>query len=141
MRSALAAGALLAMAGCNHPYPQDIENTTDRLEQGDPLRLGIVSGTGMTAEAETAIARIAGALGTDIERSEAPAEILIDRLDKQEVDLVIGEFAKKSPVSKDASLSDPIGAPEPRNSREPVLRLARKHGENRWVILTDRIVG
>lgn len=133
-----AVAAFAFIAGCGE-YPKDVEATTERIEQGEPLRLGIVAGTTIPPQAEALLARLTSQLGAGIERSQAPAEILIDRLDKREVDLVIGEFAKKSPIRKNASLSHSIGVPEPPSGKTPVLRFARKNGENRWILLTDRV--
>lgn len=129
----------MTLAGGCETYPRDIERTTERIEQGHPLRLGVVAGTRITPEARAVLDRLTRELDARVERSEAPAEILVERLEQREIDLVIGEFAKKSPFRTHASLSHSIGAPEPPSGRTPVLRFARKNGENRWILLTDRL--
>ncbi|MEN3973389.1 hypothetical protein WJS89_11990 [Sphingomicrobium sp. XHP0235] len=61
-------------------------------------------------------------------------------MDEGKIDLLIGEFGRAGPVSREASLSKAIGVPEPKSPTEPVLRLARKRGENELITVTDRMV-
>ncbi len=79
-------------------------------------------------------------MGARVEWDTAPASILLDRLEKGEIDLVIGEFARSSPLKEDVSLSKSVDRPEPEDGDIPVLRLARAHGENRLITVTDKMV-
>jgi reverse gyrase len=130
----------MLLLGACQDYPRDVEGTTKRLEQGSVLRVGIVAGTVLSAEAEAALEQLAARFRVETKRIAAPAEILIDQLDEGEIDLVVGVFAKRSVVKEDVSLSRRIGVPEPDDGKRPVLRLARKHGENHWILLTDQVV-
>ena len=40
----------------------------------------------------------------------------------------------------DISLSKAVGRPEPEDSKRPVLRIARRNGENALILATDRAV-
>lgn len=130
---------LLALAGCD-AIPQDTEGTLERIRQERVLRAGIVAGTADAAPAQRLVGRLADGWGARVDWREGPATRLLDELEKGEVDLVIGEWAKASPLVADVSFSQPVGRPEPDDSRQPALRLARRHGENRLVTATDRLV-
>lgn len=130
--------ACLALSACD-PIPQDPAGTSERIEASGRLHLGVVAGTEMSEEARRLIAAVAKRHSARIVMEHRPASHLMRQLQDGTIDLVIGEFGRSGPASKDVSLSPAIGVPEPKSGTEPVLRLARRHGENRLILLTDRL--
>jgi len=53
---------------------------------------------------------------------------------------VVGHFAKASPWKTEIALSKPLTHGEPDDADMPVLRIARRNGENALVLATDRMV-
>ena len=135
-RSRHAAGAL----GCS-AYPLDPNDTSEELLEGRPLRVGLVLDGGGGGEPGLAvIEQTATSFGTTRTLVGGDAVMLLDRLKKGELDAVIGRFPISAPWSRAAAFSKAIGTPEPRDRSVPVLRIARPHGENRFILITDRII-
>ena len=61
-------------------------------------------------------------------------------LEEGKVDAVVGHFAKASPWQAEVALSKPVGRYEPDDSKQPVLRIARRNGENALILATDRAI-
>lgn len=130
---------LLGVVACS-PFPKDASGTSEHIEQTDRMRVAVVTGTRNPAPARRMARDLAREYEADVVWSQGPASVLMRELEHREIDLVIGEFGRKSPVSKEASLSGAIGQPEPRDGMLPVLRFARKKGENRLITQSDMMV-
>lgn len=61
-------------------------------------------------------------------------------LEEGKVDAVVGHFAKASPWLAEVALSKPVGRSEPDDSKQPVLRIARRNGENALILATDHAI-
>lgn len=127
------------LIGCSE-IPKDAEGTIETVERTGKLHVTIVSGTRDTSPALGLVRRLADELEADTHIIRKPAAIALHDLDERMTDLVVGEFGRTSPESKVASLSKAIGQPEPRDGKIPVLRFARKKGENRLITRTDMMV-
>lgn len=130
---------MAVIAACS-AIPQDTDGTSDRVAQRGELRVAIVSGTPDTSEARLLAVSLAQSLGARVVWHAAPEAIAIKDLEEDRVDLVIGQFGRTAAVSKEASLSQAVGIPEPKDGKEPVIRLARKNGENALITRTDMMV-
>lgn len=130
---------LFGVVACS-PFPRDAAGTSEHIVQTDRMRVGIVSGTGDATAGRQIAEEVAHQYGAKVDWSDGPASLLLRDLDERKIDLVIGEFGRKSPTSKEASLSAAIGQPEPRDGMLPALRFARKKGENQLITITDKMV-
>jgi|TARA_R100000501_G_scaffold17919_1_gene34801 DNA-binding transcriptional LysR family regulator len=133
----LMAAGLASLSGCDQ-YPRDISGTGERIEETGRLRIGLIDGTD-AVPAQPVLEQISAHYDATQSLSTGSAEHLIRDLDEQKLDVVVGEFAKASPLAKEVSFSHSIGVPEPADKKIPVLRLARKNGENGLILFTDRI--
>lgn len=132
--------ALLTMVAACGPFPRDAEGTTERIRQTGQMQAAVVSGTMDAAPARRAVVKLARGYGAQVAWTTGPAARLMEKLDRGDVDIIIGEFGRSAPISTQASLSDAIGQPEPRDGKVPVLRLARRKGENRLILDSDLLV-
>lgn len=138
-RTASIAALLATLAACG-PFPRDAEGTTERIRQTGQMRAALVSGTQHAAPARRAVLELARGYNAQVVWTSGPAARLMEKLDHGDVDIIIGEFGRSAPISTQASLSDAIGQPEPRDGKVPVLRLARRKGENRLILDSDMVV-
>ena len=129
----------MALTGCD-AIPQDIGGTTEQIRAEGQVRVGIVAGTELPERATALVEDYAVRQDAATVVRRAPASELLDKLERGDVDLVLGRFGRTSPLAKEASFSAAIGEPEPKSGKVPVLRLARKHGENRLITETDRMI-
>ncbi|MCO6187850.1 hypothetical protein [Rhizobium sp. L1K21] len=128
----LASGCLLLLAGCDD-FPADPEGTMKQVQTSGVMRTGIVSGPGVEAEERRLAARAADAAGARPQFEEGSSEVLLRRLEKGELDVVFGQFAKASPMKEKAAFTASPEAKSP-PSDEPVMRAAVALGENRWLM-------
>lgn len=129
---------VFALCACA-PFPRDAAGTTERIERTSIMRVGIVSGTSEWSEAAAIAHQLASAHGAIIKTKPGPAARLLKDLDEGRIDLLIGEFGRSGPIAKETSLSEAIGQPEPKDGNLPVVRLARKQGENSLILASDRL--
>lgn len=130
----------LFLVGACSPFPKDAAGTTERIERTRTLRVAVVAGTEKWGDAKQVTDKLARRYGSTVEVRFGPAAKLLQDLKEGRADIVIGEFGRSAAVSKEASLSDAIGQPEPRDGMLPVLRVARKKGENRLITDSDKLV-
>ncbi|MDT0577080.1 hypothetical protein RM533_12980 [Croceicoccus sp. F390] len=131
--------ALLLLAACG-PYPRDTAGTVERIERTGTLHAGLVAGTADPAAAKALTRQAARQWQAKVAWRTGSASALLQQLEAGEVDLVVGEWARSSPLGNEVSLSAAIASAEPSDAQEPALRLARKPGENRLVTATDTLV-
>ena len=129
----------MLVAGCA-PFPRDAAGTTERIERAGVMQVGVVAGTADWSDARRIAERLAADHGATTSTQSGPASLLLRDLDEGRVDLVVGEFGRSGPVSREVSLSQAVGQPEPRDGKLPVLRLARKKGENGLITASDKMV-
>jgi len=133
----IALGATLA--GCDD-FPKDPGETTEHVRESGEMRTGLIAGADQENERQKALAeQIATAVEAKPVFEEGTAEILVPKLEKGELDIVIGSFAKSTPWKKHAALTKPANQTE-EDSERPKLRALVRKGENRWLMLVERQV-
>lgn len=128
--AALAALCLLGLSACD--FPRDPAGTSDRIAERGTLIAGIVAGP--DADAETALAEtLARSAQVRLETRSAAGEELMRALDRQQVDVVVGPFAAKTPWASAAGVSPPAERTDA-DDDVPVLRALVKGGENGFLM-------
>jgi hypothetical protein len=129
----------LALAGCD-ALPRDASGTTERIERKGEMRVVVLPGTPDAAPALALLRSYAAQHGARLAIVAAHGEHAPHWLEDGKVDAVVGHFAKASPWMADISLSKAVARAEPKDSKQPVLRIARQNGENGLILATDRAV-
>ncbi len=128
---------VLGLAACTD-IPRDPNQTTERVLQSQEFRVGIVSGSDID-RSQAIVDRLQALTGAKATMTEGEASLLIEKLEQGRIDLLIGSFAKNSPLKTSVTLSAPMG-----NSKVPadkaVIRAAMQPGENRWIMLVEKAV-
>ncbi|QNO26573.1 hypothetical protein EEB18_017765 [Sphingopyxis sp. OPL5] len=131
--------AALLLAGCDS-LPRDAAGTTERIERMQAMRVTILPDT---PDAHPALALL-GAYARDhharLKLVPLHGEHAHKALEDGEIDVLVGHFAKASPWQADIALSKPVARGEPDDKEHPVLRIARRNGENALILATDRLV-
>jgi hypothetical protein len=131
-RTFLLTAALLA-AGCDS-IPADPDGTLERVRGERMFKVGLVaSPTPLPDGAANLLQRLSRATGAEAAVERGPAEALLARLEEGELDLVLGEFAEKSPWAAQVTLTEPIAGAGP-----TILAAAARNGENAWIALVHR---
>jgi ABC-type amino acid transport substrate-binding protein len=132
IRTFLLATALLTL-GCD-AIPSDPDDTLERVRGERLFRVGLIaSHAALPDRAADLLRRLSRATGARAAVEPGSAESLLARLEEGGLDLVLGEFAEKSPWAAKVTLSDPIGPAGP-----IVLAAAARNGENAWIALVHR---
>jgi len=135
----LVLAAALGLAGCDD-FPKDIAGTMKHAQERGAMRTGLVAAGGDRMEAERQLGEsVAKAAGIKMDASTGNAEVLLHRLEEGDLDIVLGDFAKKSPWKGRVAFTVPASAKDP-DKKEPVLRAAVRSGENHWLMFVGRIV-
>lgn len=129
---------LLLAAGCE-PFPRDPEGTTEKVMAARVIRIGVIPGNEGGVD-RAVVMRMAAAVGARLEFVSGGEETLLPHLEEGGLDLVIGRFAKRSPWKDRVAFTDPVRRKDPPRD-EPVLRLAVRKGENRWLMFVGRHIG
>lgn len=130
----------LGLSACG--LPRDIERTTDAIETGKIIRVGLVgSSEDISGEDDQLIhrliARLEGRTGAHAKISRSASEPLLLDLEGGEIDIVIGTFAAKTPWMQRVSFA-PALANRSRGRGTLELKAAGRNGESRWVSLIER---
>ncbi|RXZ64517.1 hypothetical protein [Pelagerythrobacter rhizovicinus] len=135
---AIASAAILiaGLAACAE-LPRDPNGTTERVRRTHAIVLGEIAGAPPSRHAEQVLDRVAGRLGAHVRRVDGHGEDLLKRLEKGEVDLVYGHFAKASPWSRQVHFGTPLGRRRNVDKQEQVPRFAFRNGENGWIALVE----
>jgi hypothetical protein len=141
------AAVLVTLLGCGLSIPSDPDHTLDRV-RGGVLRVGaspsepwLVWGserepTGVEAEL---VRRFADSLDARVEWSRGGEEVLINRLERGELDLVVGGLTAKTPWSEKAAITKPYASEEtPHGKQDHVL--AAPLGENAFLVELERFL-
>lgn len=132
IRTFLLATALLA-AGCD-AIPSDPDGTLDRVRAERRFRVGLIATHAPPPDrASDLLRRLSRATGAKAALERGSAEALLTRLEEGELDLVLGEFAEKSPWAAQVTLTEPIGP-----AGSTILAAAARNGENAWIALVHR---
>ncbi len=131
-RTLILASALLAV-GCDS-IPADPHGTLERIRGERKFKVGLIaSHIPPPSAAGDLLRRLSLATGATAAVERGPAEALLTRLEEGDLDLVLGEFAEKSPWAAQVTLSEPIAGQGP-----VVLAAAARNGENAWIALVHR---
>lgn len=130
---------LLMLAGCD-ALPRDASGTSERIARDGRMRVAIAPGTPDAAAALSLLRDYARQHGARLTIVRVHGEHAPHWLEDGKVDALVGHFAKASPWMTDIALSKAVGRPEPDDSRQPVLRIGRRNGENALILATDRAV-
>ncbi|WP_428629554.1 hypothetical protein [Sphingopyxis sp.] len=130
---------LLALAGCG-TLPRDASGTSERIVKTGEMRVAILPATPDAAPALALLEDYATSHGARLTRLSGHGEHTLHWLEDGKVDAVVGHFAKLSPWQTGIALSKPVGHPEPSDGKQPVLRIARRNGENALIFATDRSI-
>lgn len=123
----------LLLAGCD-AIPSDPDGTLERVRGERRFRVGLIASPVPPHDrAAELLRRLSRATGAKAAVERGPAEALLTRLEEGSLDLVLGEFAEKSPWAAQVTLTEPIG-PKGRT----ILAAAARNGENAWIALVHR---
>lgn len=120
-------------AGCD-VIPSDPDGTLERVRGEGLFRVGLIASPAPPPDrAADLLRRLSRATGAKAAVEHGAAESLLTRLEEGTLDLVVGEFAEKSPWAAQVTLSEPIGPGGP-----TILAAAARNGENAWIALVHR---
>lgn len=129
----------LVIAGCDN-LPRDAAGSTEQIERQGQLRVAVLPDTPDPQPALDMLSRYAAAHNARISFASAHGEHALRMLQDGELDAVVGHFAEASPWKADIALSKAVTRAEPENRDEPALRIARRNGENAFILATDRAI-
>src|SRR5687768_17864740 len=125
--------AALLLTGCD-AIPSDPDGTVERVRGEGLFRVGLIASHAPPPDrAADHRRRLSKATGAKAAVERGPAEALLTRLEEGSLDLVLGEFAEKSPWAAKVTLSEPIGP-----GGSTILAAAARNGENAWIALVHR---
>lgn len=141
----VAASALVAvLAGCSGGFPADPDGTLETVT-GGTLRVGVSANPPWTATDEGAptgleprlVEGFAESVGAEVEWTTGGEEDLVGRLERSELDLVVGGFTEASPWSAQAALTYPYTTvPGPDGAPEAHV-MAAPMGENAFLVALE----
>ena len=132
----LVALLLLAASACSD-FPRDPDGTLKRVWSEGSFRAGIIAPINpKDAKVDALLRRVSAASGAKPQLEIGDAEPLLDRLEKGEIDLVIGRFEGSTPWARLVSLSPPLRV-EKQGKTEIHLVAAMQNGENAWISLVE----
>lgn len=129
----------LLLGGCG-ALPRDAAGTSDRIERTHRMRVTVLPGTPDAPPALALLGAYAQRHGARVMLVPIHGEHAHKALEDGEIDALVGHFAKASPWQVDIALSKPVARGEPDDKEHPVLRIARRNGENALILATDRLV-
>ncbi len=130
---------VLALTGCG-TLPRDASGTSERIARTHEMRVVVLPATPDAAPALALLDDYAASHGAKLTRLSGHGEHALHWLEDGKVDVVVGHFAKSSPWQAGIALSKPIARAEPEDKKQPVLRIARRNGENALILATDRAI-
>lgn len=134
--------ALAASAAFACGLPRDAEGTLERVRGGGVVRAGAVSnppfvvtsGGDVSGLEAAVVERFASANGAAVEWVVGPAEELVQRLERFQLDVVVGGMTRKHPLAKKVGTSLPLYETGP--GKEHVI--LTPPGENGFLLALDR---
>lgn len=145
-----AATVLLAVTGCSATIPSDPDGTLDRVTDGT-LRVGVSPNPpwtdlpgGPDADPEGSevdlVEGFAASIGADVEWVPGGEEDLIGRLERGELDLVIGGLTARSPWSEKAALTYRYTETTGPEGEKELHVMAAPMGENAFLVELERFL-
>lgn len=116
--------------------PADVEGTVARIERDRRFRVGLIEPLPDGVAVRRYIADVGQSVGATPEIETGAAEPLLLRIEQGELDLVLGEFDRKTPWSKRVSPLPPLATRRIGTADVDLTPIAR-NGENRWIALLD----
>jgi polar amino acid transport system substrate-binding protein len=146
VRAAASAGTLAAalLAGCSGGFPADPDGTLEEVT-GGVLRVGISenppwteTGPGEPTGLEPALVEgFAETVDAEVEWTTGGEEDLVGRLERDELDLVVGGLTAKSPWSAQAALTYPYTTTPGRDGTPVAHVMAAPMGENAFLVALE----
>lgn len=142
----ICAAVLLALTGCAN-YPADPDHTLQRVTHGT-LRVGVshnepytsVTGPSPSGSEVDLVEQYARTLDAKIEWTEGGEEDLVTRMEKGQLDLVIGGLTKDTPWQKKVGLTRPYAETTNEFGQTEKHVLAIPLGENAFLLNLDRFL-
>lgn len=131
IRASLLAAAL-SIAACDS-MPSDPDGTLERIRREGVFKVGLIESHAAPDSGHALLGRLSRATGARPAVERGSAESLLTKLEEGSLDLVLGEFAEKSPWAAKVTLSEPIESHGPTS-----LAAAARNGENAWIGLVHR---
>jgi hypothetical protein len=129
--------APMTLAACG-AYPRDVTGTLDDIHRTHTLKVGFADMRPADAAAAAVfVARLEKATGATASVDNGPTETQLARLENDQLDLVIGEFAQDTPWGTDVTILEPL-AKRTAGTHEMGLSPVAANGENRWIGLLER---
>jgi polar amino acid transport system substrate-binding protein len=134
--------ALSLLTGCGMSVPADPEATLETV-RGDTLRVGVSPNppwTDLREDADPAgtepalVERFASSLDADIEWTEGGEETLVTKLERGQLDLVIGGLTDQSPWVDKAALTVPYTEVRDDEGKAEKHVMAARLGENAFLV-------
>jgi len=129
---------LFALAACG-AFPRDPEETLRTIERDHLIRVGLVADPHPIDDG-----RARALIGMVERQTQARAQIetgatepLLMKLDRGELDMVIGPVSKDTPWRTDVALGPPLAIRGTKDDRTELVA-AMRNGENRWIMLVER---
>ncbi|NIJ16285.1 hypothetical protein [Sphingobium vermicomposti] len=121
---------ILGLAGCVD-LPRDPDETLKRVRTTKVLRTGIISDASSVAtNAEKSfITKLANETGSTPEIATGPAEELLPKIERGELDIVVGRFGPTTPWNTRVTMLPPV---EELKEHERAPRAVVRNGENAW---------
>lgn len=127
---------LLLLAGCDR-LPRDTDGTLDRIGERGAVRIGVVDDARADRQTvATLTRRVARDAGVRAVVTGGAGEPLLEALEADEVDLVIGAFPETSPHASEITFTPPV-ARYTVGGTPLLVRAAVRNGENRWAMLVE----
>ncbi len=129
---------LMLATGCTAcgAIPADVGGSVERIERDRRFRVGLIEPQSDPANTRRYLADVARSVGAAPRIETGATEPLLLRLEQGELDLVIGEFDRKTPWSKRVFALPPLASRRIGASDVDLTPVAR-NGENRWIALLD----
>ncbi len=137
----------LALTGCGLQVPADPEGTLDRVSDG-VMRVGVtehapwveLDSSGEPSGTEPALVEaFAEQLDADVEWTAGSEAVLLDALDRGELDLVIGGFLDDTPWAEDGAITRPYRDVDGDDGVERHVMIVRM-GENGFLVSLERFL-
>ncbi len=112
----------------------------ERVRSQGSFRVGLVAPLGqgrLDPKAAQLIQRVSASAGAQARLESGDTEPLLDRLERGELDLVLGRFEKKSPWARLVTFAPPLRV-EKQGKTTFHLTAAMRNGENGWIALVER---
>ena len=130
---------MFGLASCGD-FPKDPDSTLERIRNERAYRVGLVASPGKT-DPDMKSQQLLAAIGHELQAPpkffRGVTEGLLIALEEGHVDLVIGQFEKKSPWSTRVTFGPALSS-RFRGKSELLLRPVMKNGENGWIALVER---